>query len=397
MRRLFQVNKLLVIVQRRNVSSVLQAKKQFRNIAKLVSQLWNEQRHHEAISVLRENNKGPIVSMFLKEKEADMLMAIQNYHEAIDAYQQVIDGTNNIDVNDKMLLQVRIGQCYYLLGDMEKAQEILLIAADTDKSDALPYERLGNMYCQYGSKVEHKFEMNQYLDIAIKYYQMALQREPQHSDAHYGLGVCLQRREKYEDSIKAFTNVIQGDSKYYAAVYNRADCYFIIGKYKEAMKDYELFLDQNYRAYVDKLDENGNKVDPESIYEEVLFKLGACSISLGDYPVAETYLKKVINYNARNQFKAQAHNKLGYCYFKKHRWWECVQENTKAIELDPELAEAYKDRSEAYKMLNQLKEAERDRIQYEVLLRKKVLKKSLSYQPQMIEFQDIQLSNIKRY
>jgi Tfp pilus assembly protein PilF len=76
-----------------------------------------------------------------------------------------------------------------------------------------------------------------------------------------------------------------------------------------------------------------------------------------------------------SKFYALAYNKRAYSYYRKYKWWECVEDNTKALQIDSSLYQAYRDRAEAYQNLNLLEDAKSDLKNYELYLRISLIEK----------------------
>lgn len=72
-----------------------------------------------------------------------------------------------------------------------------------------------------------------------------------------------------------------------------------------------------------------------------------------------------------------AYNKRGFAYYRMYNWNKCVEDNTKAIQLDPKLYQAYRDRSDSYDCLGLEKEAKEDKRMYEYLLREKFMREGM--------------------
>ena len=79
---------------------------------------------------------------------------------------------------------------------------------------------------------------------------------------------------KYEESIKAYQDVISKDDKDYAARINLAEIYFEIGKYEESLKSYESILER------------------EKGYQAALTGIAEIYFAKGEYKKSEEILKK---------------------------------------------------------------------------------------------------------
>lgn len=130
----------------------------------------------------------------------------------------------------------------------------------------------------------------------------------------------------------------------------------------------------------------------------------------------------------RLQLLSNAYNKRGYCVFRRLEWWKCVNDNTKAIEINPLNMEAYRDRAEvskcifvfvflfylspaceykAYDCLNIEDARNSDKNQFEVLRRKYLSDKITNREPILcgriewhtnpVKAQPLDLSHVKDY
>src|SRR5690606_31774709 len=149
-----------------------------------------------------------------------------------------------------------------------EAQEYFFEASKIDPSSELPYERLGYLFLEYASKRKMKYEINKYLDKSIEYFKEGLKKNNSNTDILYGLGIALQRRRRYDDAIDVFSDALNVNPKFYAALFNRGDCYFTAGKYRDALTDYEKFL-QNLPEYLKEMAEHGNGISSHFLTENL--------------------------------------------------------------------------------------------------------------------------------
>jgi tetratricopeptide (TPR) repeat protein len=214
-------------------------------------------------------------------------------------------------------------------------------------------------------------------------------------DVFYSRGVCYQEiaelLESREESskhlqlaVEDFTRVIEKDNKYYVALFRVAECYAKLEKFNYAGAYYDQFL-EHFQSYVIEEKQKGAPIRAEELYIEMRIKRCICAIKLTDFPLAQDDLESTvkliedllsadlpsrINKQLLLKYKAIAHNKLGYCYYRRYRYHDGIEENTKALLLNPDLLEAYRDRLECHEALSHDSEAAEDRRMVEFLKRK---------------------------
>jgi len=72
----------------------------------------------------------------------------------------------------------------------------------------------------------------------------------------------------------------------------------------------------------------------------------------------------------------QAYNYRGRAHFEDGDYWKCVDDNSKALQIDGEFKSGYADRGRAYETLGLAQEAEEDFKQYTVRHREKKFKEN---------------------
>lgn len=133
---------------------------------------------------------------------------------------------------------------------------------------------------------------------ALPYFEEAVKRNPRYAEAHFQIGYCNLFLLRYEDAIRAFTQVIQIKRDYtvVAVVYtNRGLAYYNKGQYDQAIKDYNKAIE----------------IDPGN---------------------AVAYINR------------------GFAYRNKGQYDQAIKDYTKAIEIDPGNADAYYNRGFTYLM-----------------------------------------------
>lgn len=77
--------------------------------------------------------------------------------------------------------------------------------------------------------------------LALKYINAAIKLQPKREDLYYRRAFILGRAGQYIYAIKEFNRFVKS-SRYPHAVRFRGDCFMALGDYKQAAKDYSVFL-----------------------------------------------------------------------------------------------------------------------------------------------------------
>ena len=155
---------------------------------------------------------------------------------------------NRYSIARSLYYETREKQRYFhlMLGDLKKIMEI-------DPDDIFPYEFLGYTY-----------NKERYYDQAIKYFKRAIEFIPQitqtkhplaHKYIYLDLGFiyfkykddAASALEVYDEAINLYSTVNSiGNSLFMSKLYyNRGFCYYKLGEYYKAIKDYTKLIDYN--------------------------------------------------------------------------------------------------------------------------------------------------------
>jgi tetratricopeptide (TPR) repeat protein len=143
--------------------------------------------------------------------------------------------------------------------------------------------------------------------------------------------VFLQKKERYDDVITLYGKIIELNSEFEWAYYNRGLAYFE-GKrlYDQAMYDYNRALEinpknpKNYEAYTNR----GNVYAKKKLYDQ----------AIADY-------NKALQINSRY---SEAFNGRGCIYYQKGLYDQAISDFNKAIKIDPMHVVSYANRGCAY-------------------------------------------------
>jgi tetratricopeptide (TPR) repeat protein len=104
---------------------------------------------------------------------------------------------------------------------------------------------------------------------SIKYYDQALEEDPNLAAASYNKGIILSKLGKYEEAIESYNQALGEDPNHAAAFQNKGNALSQLGKYEEAIESYDqaLKVDPNYAtAFHNK----GNTLSLLGKYEEAI-------------------------------------------------------------------------------------------------------------------------------
>jgi tetratricopeptide (TPR) repeat protein len=143
----------------------------------------------------------------------------------------------------------------------------------------------------------------------------------------------------------------------------RGSCYLDLGKYKEAMADYNTALkldSMDGLAYENRgilyslkkmkseaLADFGKAIKLDSSCVSAYCSSGSLLNSMKRYEEAERFYNLAIAH-ATEQEKAECYCNLGYTLMQKGEYLKSVEQLSKAIDLKPTYTEAYKYRADCY-------------------------------------------------
>jgi tetratricopeptide (TPR) repeat protein len=179
--------------------------------------------------------------------------------------------------------------------------------------------------------------------------------------------------KKNPEAHAKYLDVLKVDPDNIEVQFNLGDVAFYSGRFQDAFSHYSKFF-ENFVKYVETIQIKNSKFDVEAFYGELLFKRCQCVLATEDWEFAIKQYNHLIEYllQINSPSLSLAYNKRGYAYFRTHQWQKCVDDNTRALEVDPKCIEAYRDRMEAYDILGMRSESDEDKRSYEFLLRKKL-------------------------
>ena len=201
---------------------------------------------------------------------ADCYKSLNLYAKAIDIWQQYL-------VHDEKNITVitRVADAYRKIHDFKKSKELYLKVLEMEKDNA--YALIGLGHLNYDFK-EYKdalyywtrvFEINDKdsVDIRVltsignchrklktfeqgtKYFEMALEREPNNFYALFGLADCYRGMNQQFKSILYWNKILEIDPNNKVILTRAGDAYRTTGNYEEAKKYYAKALEIDFDIY----------------------------------------------------------------------------------------------------------------------------------------------------
>jgi tetratricopeptide (TPR) repeat protein len=252
-----------------------------------------------------------------------------DYETAIADFTEAI----RLDPNNKEAYNWR-GSAYHNNNDYDWAIADYTQAIRIDPNYMSAYYNRGNAY---SNKSDY--------DRAIADYTQAIRIDPNYMSAYYNRGNAYRNKSDYDRAIADYTQAIRIDPNFALSYNNRGFAYFSKKDYDRAIADYEaaLKIDPSYTLAKNNL-ENARKAPmtqkAKSFYEQGVrvFKIGSYDTAIEDFTEA---IRLDPNYADAYAFRGEA-------YFLKKDYDRAITDFTQAIRIDPNHAIAYNDRGTAY-------------------------------------------------
>ena len=166
------------------------------------------------------------------------------------------------------------------------------------------------------------------------------EKEREELNYYYNRGDTFFDLGKFEDAIQNYDKAIELDSNVNSVYYyNRGNAYFSLGKFEEAIQDYNKAIDLNPNDDL-SYSNRGN----------AYFSLGKFEDAIQDY-------NKAIDLNPNN---ASYYNNRGTTFTNLEKYEDAIQDYNKTIDLNPNDNYAYFNRGAAFTYLNEYEKAIND-------------------------------------
>jgi len=203
----------------------------------------------------------------------------------------------------------------------------------------------------------------------VSFYNLAIKTNPNSAMAYYNRGIKLKAIKKDEEALSDYNRAIELKTDYAEPLINRGVYRKDKGDNEGAIKDFEEGLKYNFRLpeahYNLALLQNGRRQYQEALLHcrdaialnpnltEPYMLMGNIYFALGDFKSA------IESYNKNIQIKADAgvYNNRGSAEFLANLPKEALADFSKAIEMKPDYADAYKNRGMTRNSMNDRKGA----------------------------------------
>jgi len=351
------------------------------------TQLWSNGKYMEAIRFLLEATpQTPEVV----EQAGDYYLVLGEPAKAMAQYSKL---------PYESTLYIKQASALEALGEFDKAEQLLVevLNKDTNNANIVPkvwYSRAAlamkramtlpkNNAANYQQAIKH-------FSLAITPLQEAFDK-PTSTDnddkiklalieAYLGRAMAHHKLQELDKAIDDYRQITKIDPHNAMARISCGDCLSMTGKYKDALACYNNALD-NLQDMAKLHRSEGNSITAKSyeqLYYELLLKLATSHLQLSEYEMAEFYLGGIIDNTQdpiANRFKGFAYNLKGIAASKQEQYSSAVKFQTEALRYNPDLAEAYYERAQAYKALEKDNLAKDDLHMREFLLRQRLVGK----------------------
>lgn len=183
------------------------------------------------------------------------------------------------------------------------------------------------------------------------------------------LGESAVRHEKWEEAVDELQRCLKLNPKFDNAMTGLAHALAKLGRTKEAQEWLSRAVElnpQNYRAWYERglllsasdseaaLADYRKAVEVQPNFFPGQRELGIALFNRRDYPGAAIHIEKTIALGFED---AHLHNFLGICYSQMHQLTKATREHQRAIEIDPNLAEAHLNLAYDYQLRNEQQKA----------------------------------------
>lgn len=349
--------------------------KEERELVKRVQALWEDDKTQEAIAGMHELVASDPTDYDLIEKLGDMYLAVGDYEASERQYAASIAILQQHPTQGLQRWTERMSYLLVKLGESKERSQTVdnrFDAAEAHYKKAIEvnpkcleaYHRLAYLNLSEG-----------YLQTAEELFDEGLKHATGHglvvAELWYGKAESRMQNKDWRAASKLLEKACVADSTYAPAFFKLGLCLQEEKDWLSAIQAFDKYFDlfpTYYGSYgVDAVDQ---RLDSSGLLSDVLLRRGICYIHYGDTPSAIADLDAVLDFEHPN-FLAYAHHFRGKAHFNESDFWQAIDDQTEAIKHDPELFDAYLDRSTCYDLVGMTKEAAEDKQKYELLKRAK--------------------------
>eukprot|EP00027_Filamoeba_sp_ATCC50430_P007257 CAMPEP_0168546956 /NCGR_PEP_ID=MMETSP0413-20121227/3773_1 /TAXON_ID=136452 /ORGANISM="Filamoeba nolandi, Strain NC-AS-23-1" /LENGTH=350 /DNA_ID=CAMNT_0008577165 /DNA_START=624 /DNA_END=1677 /DNA_ORIENTATION=+ len=175
-------------------------------------------------------------------------------------------------------------------------------------------------------------------------------------DAFYGRALCYIQLKDWSHAQADLQHAVEVDTEFAPAYFSFGEVYRHQEKYLMAAGMYDRYF-QKFPKYFTLLGADASGLNSEELLSDLQCKQAYCYLKISDWAMAEHCVDIVIHSN--NFHIDKAWHLKGKCAQQRADWWKVIEANSQAIKANPELAQAFADRSEAYVQLGLLEEAKK--------------------------------------
>jgi len=197
------------------------------------------------------------------------------------------------------------------------------------------------------------------------------EKEREELNYYYNRGDTFFDLGKFEDAIQNYDKAIELDSNVNSVYYyNRGNAYFSLGKFEEAIQDYNKAIDLNPNddlsysnrgnayfslgKFEDAIHDYNKAIDLNPNDDSAYFNRGTAFTNLSNYEKAINDFNKAIDLNSNN---ASYYNYRGTLYINQGNYDKAVKDFSKAIDLNPIFVFGYSNLGNLYNNLNNYEKA----------------------------------------
>lgn len=299
----------------------------------LIDHYEQQQQPEQALDVLRHAIKQHPFSAVLYIRQAQCLIVLERYHDALDALE--IAHTYEPSNIDLYLTQA---DAYANMEELGAVHETI--------SAAKPYANREDM-AEFYVILANLYELLKDYPNALRYLKKTLDRRPEHLLAISRLWSCYEQTEQYQDAVDYLTRLLDEAPYSYWAWYTLGLAYRYLANPLEAADafDYAIVSNEQFEpAYwhrIDcliELDLFGEALDylertRERFGEDadLWFRYGQCYEYQNDFDQARAYYTKALQ---DHNMGGRVHYALGQCYLEEEEWHKAEQAFLEAYAVD---------------------------------------------------------------